>query len=239
MNSLDNKYPQLTIALDGYSSCGKSTFAKSIAARLGYIFIDTGAMYRAITLYALRNGALQGGEIDHQRVIELLPSIAISFCFNAERGASDIYVNGEKVEEQIRTIEVSNFVSAVSSIGEVRTELVALQRAMGRDGGVVMDGRDIGTVVLPEADIKLFMTADPAIRAERRYKELTAKGDDVSIEQIEANIRERDTADVNRKISPLRQAPDAIVLDNSSMSVDEQMEWFMALYAECCAKKSK
>ncbi len=229
MNCSDYNTPKLTIAVDGFSSCGKSTFAKAIAARLGYIFIDTGAMYRAVTHYALQHGALVEGQIDESRVVALLPQIAISFSFNSERGASDIYVNGQEVEQTIRTIEVSNHVSSVSSIGEVRLKLVAMQQEMGSRGGVVMDGRDIGTVVLPAADIKLFMTADPAIRAQRRYDELRGKGEAVSYEAIEANIRERDRADVSRAISPLRQADDAIVLDNSSMSVEEQMAWFMEI----------
>ncbi|MFI3280708.1 MAG: (d)CMP kinase [Rikenellaceae bacterium] len=236
MNCSDTKNSGIIIAVDGYSSCGKSTFAKAIAARLGYIFIDTGAMYRAVAHYALRHGGVVEGVIDAARVVELLPEVSISFSFNSERGASDIYVNGERVEEQIRTIEVSNFVSSVSSIAQVRTKLVAMQQQMGREGGVVMDGRDIGTVVFPAAQIKLFMSADPHIRALRRYNELTAKGEAVSLEQIEANIRERDHADISREISPLRQADDAIVLDNSTMSVEEQMEWFMDLYHKVEAK---
>ncbi len=230
MNCSDKREDNIIIALDGYSSCGKSTFAKAIAARLGYIFIDTGAMYRAVAHYALNNGAVEQGAINAEKVVELLPQISITFIFNAERGASDIYVNGERVEEQIRTIEVSNFVSAVSSIEQVRTKLVAMQQQMGCKGGVVMDGRDIGTVVFPDAQIKLFMTADAHIRAVRRFDELTAKGDKVSLDEIERNIRERDHADENRAISPLRKADDAIVLDNSTMSVEQQMEWFVELY---------
>ncbi len=228
MSYSDNKR-RLTIAIDGFSSCGKSTFAKAIAARLGYIFIDTGAMYRAVSLYALRNGAVCADSLDIERVVELLPQINISFSFNESRGASDIYINGERVESEIRSIEVSNLVSRVSTIGQVRSKLVALQQEMGREGGVVMDGRDIGTVVLPNADIKLYMTADTRIRAQRRYDELSAKGDSVTLEQIEANIISRDEADVNRTISPLTKADDAIVLDNSYMSVEEQMEWFLKL----------
>ncbi|MFI3316997.1 MAG: (d)CMP kinase [Rikenellaceae bacterium] len=237
MNCLDKKNENIIIAIDGFSSCGKSTFAKAIAANLGYIFIDTGAMYRAVAHYAMTNGAIKGGVVDTQRVVELLPQISISFEFNAQRGASDIYVNEQRVEEQIRTIEVSQFVSSVSSIAAVRTKLVAMQQQMGRKGGVVMDGRDIGTVVFPAADIKIFMTADAHIRAERRFSELSSKGDSVSLEQIEANIRQRDEADVNREISPLRKADDAIILDNSSMSVEGQMEWFMALYQSVADKK--
>lgn len=218
---------KIIIAVDGFSSCGKSTFAKAIARRLGYIFIDTGAMYRAVTLYALEHGAIRSGIVDEEAVVRLLDQIAITFRFNPDRGASDIYVNGDLAEGKIRTIEVSNCVSRVSAIPEVRSKLVAMQQEMGRRKGVVMDGRDIGTVVFPHAEMKLFMTADPHVRALRRYDELRAKGDDVSLEQIEENIRSRDKADMSRAVSPLRQADDAIVLDNSHMTVDEQMEWFM------------
>ena len=218
---------KIIIAVDGFSSCGKSTFAKAIARRLGYIFIDTGAMYRAVTLYALEHGAIRSGIVDEEAVVRLLDQIAITFRFNPDRGASDIYVNGDLAEGKIRTIEVSNCVSRVSAIPEVRSKLVAMQQEMGRRKGVVMDGRDIGTVVFPHAEMKLFMTADPHVRALRRYDELRAKGDDVSLEQIEENVRSRDKADMSRAVSPLRQADDAIVLDNSHMTVDEQMEWFM------------
>ena len=224
---MEQSNKKIIIALDGFSSCGKSTFAKSIAQRLGYIFIDTGAMYRAVTLYALEHGAIRSGIVDEEAVVRLLPEMTISFRFNPERGASDIYVNGDRVEGKIRTIEVSNCVSAVSAIAEVRQKLVAMQQEMGRKRGVVMDGRDIGTVVFPDAELKIFMTADPRVRAQRRYDELTAKGDAVSLEEIEQNVRDRDYQDMHRAISPLRQAEDAIVLDNSAMTVEEQMEWVM------------
>jgi cytidylate kinase len=217
---------KIVIAIDGFSSCGKSTFAKSIAARLGYIFIDTGAMYRAVTLYALENGGIRNGIVDDEAIVALLSDISITFRFNAQRGASDIYVNGDLVEGKIRTIEVSNCVSAVSSIREVREKLVAMQQEMGAARGVVMDGRDIGTVVFPDAELKIYMTADAAVRAERRYAELTAKGDNVTFEEILENVVSRDKADMSRAISPLRQAEDAIVLDNSHMTVEEQMAWF-------------
>ena len=217
---------KIVIAVDGFSSCGKSTFAKLVAARLGYIFIDTGAMYRAVTLYALENGAIQNGILDEEVLVGLLDNIDISFRFNPERGASDIYVNDVWVEGKIRTIEVSNLVSAVSAVGEVRKRLVALQQRMGRDKGVVMDGRDIGTVVFPNAELKIFMTADPEVRAERRYAELLAKGEQVSKEEIVENIRQRDHLDQTRAISPLRKADDAIVLDNGGMTLEEEMEWF-------------
>ena len=221
---------RIIIAIDGHSSCGKSTFAKAIAARLGYIFIDTGAMYRAVTLYAWENSIIENGIVDEERIKSSLGDIDIDFRFNPQRGASDIYVNGDLAEGKIRTIEVSNCVSAVSSIAEVRSKLVAIQQQMGRKGGVVMDGRDIGTVVFPDAEIKIYMTADPMVRAERRFKELTAKGDSVTLEEVYDNVVSRDKADMTRAISPLRKADDAVVLDNSYMSVDEQMAWFDELY---------
>ena len=208
---MKNQTQKIVIAIDGFSSCGKSTFAKAIAARLGYIFIDTGAMYRAVTRYALEQGAILDGKVDEAAVVALLPEVNISFRFNAERGASDVYVNGELAEGKIRSIEVSNCVSSVSSIREVREKLVAMQQQMGRERGVVMDGRDIGTVVFPDA-------------------ELTAKGDKVTMEEILENVISRDKADMERAISPLRQAEDAVVLDNSYMTVEEQMAWFMERY---------
>ncbi|MFR9620987.1 MAG: (d)CMP kinase [Rikenellaceae bacterium] len=221
----------VVIAVDGYSSCGKSTFAKAIAARLGYVFIDTGAMYRAITLEAIRRRAMVvGGDMDREAIAQIARSVELDFRFNEAKGLSDIYIDGECVADEIRSTEVNDNVSRVSAIEEVRTQLVAMQQAMGRSGGVVMDGRDIGTVVFPEAQIKLFMTADPLIRAKRRYDELTAKGERVTLESIVESIDNRDRADLTREISPLRRADDAIVLDNSSMNVDEQMAWFMELY---------
>lgn len=216
---MENK--KIIIAIDGYSSCGKSTFAKALAARLGYIFIDTGAMYRAVTLYAMREGITDRP----QAVVAALPKIEIAFRFNPESGRSEVYLNGENVEREIRRIDVSNRVSTISSIPEVRAKLVALQQAMGEARGVVMDGRDIGTVVFPNAELKIFMTADPRVRAERRYKELLAKGEEVSLADIEKNVRERDRQDETRAVSPLRRAEDAVVLDNSHMTVEEQMEW--------------
>ena len=232
----DTKKTKIIIAVDGFSSCGKSTFAKAIASKLGYIFIDTGAMYRAVTLYALEHGAIRSGMIDEEAVIKLLPEMSVAFRFNPERGASDIYVNGDRVEGKIRTIEVSNCVSGVSAIPIVREKLVALQQEMGRQKGVVMDGRDIGTTVFPSAEIKLFMTADPKVRAQRRYDELTAKGDKVSFDEVLENVISRDNADMNRSVSPLRKADDAIVLDNSYMTVEGQMEWFLKLFEEVTSK---
>ncbi|MEG0468093.1 MAG: (d)CMP kinase [Mucinivorans sp.] len=213
---------QLIIAIDGYSSCGKSSFAKAIASRLGYVFIDTGAMYRAVTLYAIRGGLL-GAELEAN-----LDSVHISFVFNATLGRSEIYLDQENIDLAIRSVEVNNMVSAVASLPSVRHKLVTIQRAMGHRGGVVMDGRDIGTVVFPEADIKIFMTADPVIRAQRRYDELHGA---VALADIEKNVRERDAADLSRQESPLRQATDATVLDNSRMTPEDQMIWFFDIFA--------
>ncbi len=225
---------KIIIAIDGYSACGKSTFAREIAARLGYIFIDTGAMYRAVTLYGLRHGAIRDDRVDETALVALLPEVNITFAFNPDRGASDVILNGENVETQIRSLEVSDYVSRVSQIAAVRQKLVDMQQRMGEQKGVVMDGRDIGTVVFPNAELKIFMTADPEVRAQRRYAELKAKGQQPSLEEIAANLRERDYADEHRAISPLRQAPDARVLDNSRMSVAQQMDWVMDLIEKLC-----
>ena len=227
-----NKKRKIVIAIDGHSSCGKSTFAKAIAARLGYIFIDTGAMYRSVTLYALEHGAICNGIVNEDAVIALLDDITITFRFNPMRGASDIYVNGDLVEGKIRTIEVSNFVSAVSSIAQVREKLVAMQQQMGASRGVVMDGRDIGTVVFPDAELKIFMTADPGVRAQRRADEMRAKGIDIDTETVIRNLQERDYIDSHREVSPLTQAADAIVLDNSTMTMEEQMTWLKGIISE-------
>ena len=216
---------KIIIAIDGYSSCGKSTFAKAIAAKLGYIFIDTGAMYRGVTLWAIRHGMVDGPRVDEARLAEALPAIDISFAYNEERKAGDLILCGENVEAQIRTIEVSDAVSRVSAIPAVRARMVAMQQAMGRDKGVVMDGRDIGTTVFPDAELKIFMTASVDVRAERRYKELAAKGENVTLEEVRRNVMERDRIDETRTESPLRRADDALLLDNSSMTVDEQMDW--------------
>lgn len=228
------QHKKIIIAIDGYSACGKSTFAREIAARLGYIFIDTGAMYRAVTLCGLRRGAIRDDRVDEAALVALLPEVNISFAFNSARGASDVLLNGENVESQIRSIEVSGYVSRVSQIGPVREKLVDMQQRMGRQKGVVMDGRDIGTVVFPEAELKIFMTASTGVRVQRRYDELRAKGQEVPREEIEKNLLERDYADEHRTISPLRQAADARVLDNSHMSVAQQMEWVMGIIGDIC-----
>lgn len=216
---------KIIIAIDGYSSGGKSTFARAIAQKLGYIFIDTGAMYRAVTLYALDHGAVRNGIPDKRKIIGMLGGIDLEFRF--DQTGSRLYMDGEPVGDRIRSAEVNDAVSAVSRIPEVRRKLVAIQQQLGRGKGVVMDGRDIGTVVFPDAELKIFLTADPAVRARRRYDELRAKGEEVSLAEIESNIRRRDRLDQKRKTSPLRKADDAFVLDNSNMTPAQQMEWVM------------
>jgi cytidylate kinase len=217
---------KIIIAVDGYSSCGKSTFAKAIAADLGYLYIDSGAMYRAVTLFCHRKGYVTGGVADIAGIISVLPEIKITFRINPDTAFNETLLNGEKVERELRDRAVSDNVSAVSTIAEVRKKLVELQRASGVRGGIVMDGRDIGTVVFPHAELKIFMTASPAVRAKRRYLELVEKGMQADIAAVEKNINERDRIDSTREISPLRKADDAVVLDNSEMTVREQMVWF-------------
>lgn len=224
----DTKH-KIVIAVDGFSSCGKSTFAKAIAARLGYIFIDTGAMYRAVTLYALEHGAIRSGIVDEEAVVKLLDQITITFRFNPERGASDIYVNGDLAEGKIRTIEVSNCVSRVSAIPEVRRKLVAMQQEMGRRRGVVMDGRDIGTRVLPDADYKFFLTASDKVRAQRRYDELKTKGESVTLQEVLEDVRRRDEQDTTRAESPLTMADDATEVETDDLGIDEVVTVLMAL----------
>lgn len=217
--------PRIIIAIDGHSSCGKSTIAKAVAARFGYVFIDSGAMYRAVTLFALRHNLIENGIVKEKELIGLLPEIKIEFRFNSEKQKSDTYLNGENVEDEIRQLPVSQNVSPVATIAEVRAEMVRQQQEMGKNKGIVMDGRDIGTVVFPEAELKLFVTASPEIRAQRRFDELTAKGETVSYDEILQNVQERDHIDSTRETSPLRKADDALVLDNSHMTREEQMEW--------------
>ena len=234
----DNKH-KIIIAIDGFSSCGKSTFAKAIARELGYIFIDTGAMYRAVTLYALEHGAIRSGIVDEDAVVRLLDQIAITFRFNPERGASDIYVNGDLVEGKIRTIEVSNCVSRVSAIAAVRRKLVAMQQEMGRRRGVVMDGRDIGTVVLPDATVKIFLTATPEARATRRWKEYQAKGIDTPYEEVLADVKQRDYQDTHRAAAPLKQAGDAVLLDTSELDFEQSLAAMKKIIAEKVNKTIK
>ncbi len=217
------------IAVDGYSSCGKSTFAKSIAKELGYIYIDSGAMYRAVTLYCIRRGFINDTQLDTASLVEALSEIHIDFVYNTDKNEYETFLNSENVENEIRDMEVTSHVSRVSQVHQVRERMVELQRQIGAGRGIVMDGRDIGTVVFPGADIKIFMTASVDIRAGRRYNELRAKGLDVGLEEIKNNIISRDIADENRDISPLRRADDAIVLDNSRMTVEDQMVWINSI----------
>lgn len=215
---------KITIAIDGFSSCGKSTLAKALAKKLNYIFIDSGAMYRGVSLFCIQNNLVENGEIKEDLLIEKLPFIEISFEKNDETQKPDLILNGENVENIIRSIEVASIVSKVASIKQVREKLVVEQQKMGEEGGIVMDGRDIGTVVFPNAELKLFVTADPETRAQRRFLELSSKGDKVTVEEIRFNLEERDRIDSTRKESPLRQAKDAVLIDNSNLSQEEQLE---------------
>jgi len=213
---------RITIAIDGYSSCGKSTLAKQLAKQLGYSYIDSGAMYRAVALWCMENGIIQNGIPDKDKLISSLDKITIGFKFNPDLQSSQTYLNGRIVEQEIRSMAVSDIVSKISSIKEVRQKMIMLQRKFGEDKGVVMDGRDIGSVVFPDADLKIFMTAAPAVRAQRRYDELKAKGESVSLEEITENLRFRDFEDTTRKENPLIKAADAIVIDNTDLSAAEQ-----------------
>lgn len=224
---------KITIAIDGHSSCGKSTMAKDLARRVGYIYVDTGAMYRSVTLYALRNGLFnEDGSIKTDELEQQMPQIHISFQLNPETGRPDTYLNGECVEQTIRSLEVSNHVSPIAALPFVRTAMVAQQQEMGQDGGIVMDGRDIGTVVFPHAELKVFVTASAEVRAQRRYDELQQKGMPADYDDILRNVQERDYIDSHREVSPLRQADDALLLDNSHMTIPEQNEWLMARFQE-------
>lgn len=222
---------KIVIAIDGHSSCGKSTMAKDLASKIGYTYIDTGAMYRAVTLYALRHGFFAAdGTLDTEALRASMGDIVISFRFNEQTRRPDTYLNGECVEGEIRGMAVSSFVSPIATVGFVREAMVEQQQRMGTEKGIVMDGRDIGTVVFPDAELKVFVTASAEVRAQRRYDELKAKGDEASFEEILANVKERDRIDSSREISPLKQADDALLLDNSHMTIPEQNEWLMAQY---------
>lgn len=219
---------KINIAIDGYSSCGKSTLAKSVAKELNYVYVDTGAMYRAITLYALKNNHIKEGvNLDNDGLVSTLDKIIIHFKYNTDTLKHETFLNGENVEHEIRNPLVSSFVSPVSGIKEVRIKLVALQQRMAEGRGVVMDGRDIGTVVLPDAELKIFMTADSSIRAKRRFDELKSMGVQTTVDEVLRNLNARDKYDTTRANDPLRQAADAIVLDNSSLSIDEQFDFVM------------
>lgn len=217
---------KITIAIDGHSSCGKSTMAKQLAKDLGYVYVDTGAMYRTVTLYAMRKGYIDAENNVNANLLQNdMQSIGISFIIGKESGRPEAYLNGERVEDEIRGIEVSKRVSLIAALPFVRKALVEMQREMGEKGGVVMDGRDIGTTVFPNAELKVFVTASAEVRAQRRFDELRAKGDDVNYDDILANVKERDYIDSHRDVSPLRKADDALLLDNSNMTIPEQKEW--------------
>ena len=219
---------KITIAIDGHSSCGKSTMAKELARQLGYVYVDTGAMYRTVTLFAMRHNLfLADGEVDTDALRKCMPEIEVSFRFNEETGRPDAYLNGECEEKVIRSIEVSNHVSKVAAIPFVREAMVDQQRRMGAEKGIVMDGRDIGTTVFPDAELKIFVTASSKVRAQRRYDELKEKGMPADFDEILKNVEERDYIDSHREVSPLRQAPDALLLDNSEMTIPEQNAWLM------------
>ena len=226
----------ITIAIDGHSSCGKSTMAKDLAKEIGYIYIDTGAMYRAVTLFAMQNGLITDAGIDEDALRNRMPDILITFQLNEETGRPDTYLNGVCVEREIRTMEVSKYVSPIATLGFVREAMVELQRLMGEAKGVIMDGRDIGTVVFPNAELKIFVTASADVRAKRRFDELTAKGESCNFDEILTNVVERDRIDSTRAISPLRKAEDAIVLDNSNMTTPEQKAWLLEQYYRVAAE---
>ena len=224
---------KIGIAIDGYSSCGKSTMAKDLAREVGYIYVDTGAMYRAVTLFAMRNGVFDAeGNIDEARLKTLLPDVKLTFKLNSETKLPEVCLNGECVERDIRTLEVSQHVSPIAALPFVREKLVEQQQAMGKEKGIVMDGRDIGTVVFPDAELKIFVTASAEIRAQRRFKELEAKGMPANFDEILQNVEQRDYIDTHRETSPLRQADDALVLDNSHLTIADQKVWLMEKFNE-------
>ena len=227
---------KITIAIDGHSSCGKSTMAKDLAKRIGYIYVDTGAMYRSVTLYALRNGLFNAnGTIKEEELKAQMGNIKISFKLNKATGRPETYLNGENVENQIRTMEVSSHVSVIAALPFVRAALVEQQQQMGAEKGIVMDGRDIGTVVFPNAELKVFVTASPEVRAQRRYDELKAKGMEANFDDILKNVQERDYIDSHRATSPLRKAEGAIELDNSNITIEQQQQWLYDQYCKAAA----
>lgn len=228
---------KITIAIDGFSSCGKSTMAKDLARKIGYVYVDTGAMYRSVTLFAMRNNLFnEDGSVKTTELEKMMNNIQISFVFNNETGRPDTYLNGELVEKDIRTLDVSSHVSNIAAIPFVRKAMVAQQQRMGKDKGLVMDGRDIGTTVFPEAELKIFVTASSKVRAQRRFDELKEKGMPADFNDILKNVEERDYIDSHREVSPLRKAEDAIELDNSNMTIAEQSEWLMQKYTLACEK---
>lgn len=220
---------KIILAIDGFSSTGKSTVAKQLAKELGYVYVDTGSMYRAVTLYAMQNKLISEHHFDEENLIQQLANIDLNFQFNAKKGFAEVYLNGTNVEANIRSLEVSQFVSTIAAVPEVRKKQVEQQHAMGKKKGIVMDGRDIGTVVFPEAELKIFMTASAKTRAERRYKELIEKGEDVTYHAVLENIEARDTLDTSREDSPLTKAKDAIIIDNSNLNLEQQFHKILAL----------
>jgi cytidylate kinase len=223
---------KITIAIDGFSSTGKSTLAKQLAQKLGYVYVDTGAMYRAVTLFAMQNQLISENAIEKELLISKLPEISLQFIYNEEVGFAQMFLNNINVEKEIRTIEVANFVSKIAEISEVRAKLVEQQQEIGKNKAIVMDGRDIGTVVFPDAELKIFMTASAETRAQRRFDELSQKGDDVTFEAVLKNVQERDYLDTHRKDSPLIIAEDAIEIDNSYLSKEEQFQIVLELVEE-------
>ncbi len=236
---LQSVMSKITIAIDGYSSCGKSTLAKALAQKLHYHYIDTGAMYRAVTIYCLRNNIISNSIIDKPALLNSLDQITVSFIYNTETKTSEVFLNDEHVEREIRTMEVANNVSAISSIKEVRSKMVAIQRQMGKDKGVIMDGRDIGSHVFPDAELKLFMTADENVRTQRRLDELSSKGEYHTFEDVKQNLKKRDFDDTTRKENPLVQAEDAIVLDNTDINKEEQLEFVIKLINDLLLTKDE
>jgi cytidylate kinase len=227
---------KITIAIDGYSSCGKSTIARALAARLHYNYVDTGAMYRAVTLYALRNGLINGKQLDDEGLIDELDQVNIQFLFNPDTQASEILLNEENVEQYIRQMDVNDWVSQVSAVGEVRRKMVKIQQELGKGKGIAMDGRDIGTTVFPDAELKIFMTAETNIRTQRRLDEMDSKGISANFEQVRDNLLQRDLEDMSRAESPLRKADDAIILDNSNLTREQQLDFVLRLVEQLTVK---
>ena len=228
---------KITIAIDGFSSCGKSTMAKMLAKEVGYIYVDTGAMYRAVTLFAMRNGMISpNGEVNRDELKQKMQTLRVEFKLNEQTGRAETYLNGENVENEIRGMEVSSHVSAIAAIDFVRTALVEQQQRMGRDKGIVMDGRDIGTVVFPDAELKVFVTASAEIRAQRRFDELKGKGVEANFDEILNNVQQRDYIDSHREVSPLRKADDAIELDNGKLTIAQQLQWLVERFEERVAQ---
>ena len=229
---------KITIAIDGFSSCGKSTMAKMLAKEVGYIYVDTGAMYRAVTLFAMQNGMIApNGHVDREALKAKMDTLRVEFKLNSETGKAETYLNGENVEREIRGMEVSGHVSSIAAIDFVRTALVAQQQRMGQDKGIVMDGRDIGTVVFPDAELKVFVTASAEVRAQRRFDELVGKGMEANYDEILRNVQERDYKDSHREVSPLRKADDAIELDNGQLTIAQQLQWLVDRFEEKAGKE--